>query len=129
MFYITTTPQRAARRWAAHPAELNAPRALPVDVREQDETYVLTAYVPGLKAEDLNIQIIEDTLTIEGEYGQHEGQSLMCELPAGSFRRALRLPAQLDAEKAEANIENGVLTLRIPKAESARPRIIKIASK
>jgi len=129
MFYITTTPHRAARRWAAHPAEINAPRALPVDVREQDEAYLLTAYVPGLKAEDLNIQIIEDTLAIEGEYGQHEGQALMSELPAGSFRRALRLPAQLDAEKAEANIENGVLTLRIPKAESARPRVIKVAAK
>jgi len=127
-FYVSTTPYRLARRWAARP-ESHEPRALPVDIREQDDTYVLTAYVPGLKAEDLNIQIIEDTLTIEGEYSQHEGQSLMCELPAGSFRRALRLPAQLDAEKAEAQIENGVLTLRLPKAESARPRLIKVASK
>ena len=128
-FYISTSPYHLARRWAARPAEMDAPRALPVDVREQDETYVLTAYVPGLKAEDLNIQIIEDTLTIEGAYSQHEGQALMSELPAGSFRRALRLPAQLDAEQAEANIENGVLTLRLPKAESARPRLIKVASK
>lgn len=129
MFYITTAPYRAARRWDARPAEEYATRPLPVDVREQEEAYLLTAYVPGLKAEDLNIQIVEDTLTIEGEYGQHEGQALMSELPAGSFRRALRLPAQLDAEKAEAKIENGVLTLRLPKAESARPRVIKVASK
>lgn len=129
MFYITAAPSRAPRRWAARPAEANAPRALPVDVREQDEAYLLTAYVPGLKAEDLNIQIIEDTLSIEGEYGQHEGQALMSELPAGAFRRALRLPALLDAAKAEANIENGILTLRIPKAESARPRVIKVISK
>ncbi len=129
MFYITTAPYRSARRWAARPAEMDAPRALPVDVREQDEAYLLTAYVPGLKSEDLNIQILEDTLTIEGEYGQHEGQALLCELPAGLFRRSLRLPAQLDAEKAEAKIENGVLTLRIPKAESARPRVIKVAAK
>jgi HSP20 family protein len=118
-----------ARRWDARPAEVDAPRALPVDVREQDEAYLLTTFVPGLKAEDINIQIIEDTLTIEGEYGQHEGQALMSELPSGAFRRALRLPAQLDAEKAEAKIENGILTLRIPKAESARPRVIKVASK
>ena len=129
MFYITTAPYRAPRRWVARPADVDAPRALPVDVREQDGIYVLTAYVPGLKAEDLNIQIIEDTLTIEGEYGQHEGQALLCELPSGAFRRALRLPAQLDAEKAEAKIENGVLTLRIPQAESARPRVIKVAAK
>ncbi len=129
MFYITTNPYRAVRRWDSRQAETNAPRLLPLDIREQDETYLLTAYVPGLKAEDLNIQIIEDTLTIEGEYSQHEGQSLMRELPAGSFRRALRLPAPLDAEKAEAHIENGVLTLSIPKAESARPRVIKVAAK
>jgi len=128
-FYVSTHPYRLARRWAVRPTENDEPRPLPVDIREQDDSYVLTAYVPGLKAEDLNIQVIEDTLTIEGEYSQHEGQALMCELPAGSFRRALRLPAQLDAEKAEANIENGVLTLRLPKAESARPRLIKVASK
>lgn len=129
MFYITTAPYRAPRRWVARPLEADAPRALPVDIREQDDAYILTAYVPGLKAEDLNIQILEDTLTIEGQYSQHEGQALMRELPSGAFRRALRLPAPLDAAKAEANIENGVLSLRIPKAESARPRVIKVAAK
>ncbi len=128
-FYLTTTPVRYARRWAAAQPEAYAARNLPVDIRDDGEAYVLTAYVPGLKADDLNIQIIEDTLSIEGQFAQHEGESLMRELPAGSFRRALRLPSQLDAEKAEASIENGVLTLRIPKAESARPRVIKVASK
>ena len=128
-FYISTSPYRLARRWAVRSAEADAPCALPVDIHEQDDTYVLTAYVPGLNAEDLNIQIHEDLLTIEGEYSQHEGQALMSELPTGSFRRTLRLPAQLDAEQAEAQIENGVLTLRLPKAESARPRLIKVASK
>jgi len=129
MFYIAAAPYRMVRRRNTQSAETPVVRALPVDIREQDEAYLLTAYVPGLKAEDLNIQVIEDTLTIEGEYGQHEGQALMSELPVGSFRRALRLPAQLDAEKATANVENGVLTLRIPKAEAARPRVIKVAGK
>jgi HSP20 family protein len=128
-FYVSTSPYHLARRWAVRTAEQETPRALPVDLREQEDAYLLTAYVPGLRAEDLNIQIVEDTLTIEGEYSQHEGEALMSELPAGSFRRALRLPALLDAEKAEAQIENGVLNLRIPKAESARPRVIKVASK
>ena len=128
-FYVSTSPYHLARRWAIRSAEQETPRVLPVDIREQDDTYLLTAYVPGLKAEDLNIQVLEDAVSIEGEYGQHEGEALMSELPAGAFRRTLRLPAALEAEKAEANIENGVLTLRIPKAESARPRIIKVASK
>jgi HSP20 family protein len=53
----------------------------------------------------------------------------MSELPAGAFRRTLRLPTELDAEKAVASIENGVLTLRVPKAESAKPKSIKVISK
>jgi len=51
------------------------------------------------------------------------------ELPGGSFRRTLRLPAPVDSAKVEAKIADGVLTLRLPKAESARPKTIKIASK
>lgn len=129
MLYMTTAPRPYVRRWIARPVETDAPRALPVDLREQDDAYVLTAYVPGLKAEDLNIQILDDTVSIEGEYSQHEGQALLSELPAGAFRRILRLPSALDTAKAEANIQNGVLTLRLPKAESARPRVIKVATK
>jgi HSP20 family protein len=128
-FYITNHPYHIARRWAARPQDENEVRALPVDIREEDEAYVLKAFVPGLKAEDLNIQILDDVLSIEGEYSQHEGEALMSELPAGAFRRSLRLPAALDAEKAEAQIDNGVLTLRVPKAESARPKTIKVAAK
>ena len=126
-FYVSTSPY-FTRRWNLRTAESDTPRALPVDVRSEEDDYVLTAFVPGLKAEDLNIQVIEDTLSIEGEYGQREGEYLLSELPAGSFRRSLRLPAPLNAEKTEAHIENGVLTLRIPKAESARPKTIKVAA-
>lgn len=129
MLYITTEPRPYVRRWAARPVESDAPRALPVDLREQDDAYVLTAYVPGLKAEDLNIQILDDTVTIEGEYAPREGYALLDELPAGAFRRALRLPAPLDAAKAEAHIQDGVLTLRLPKAESVRPRVIKVSAR
>jgi HSP20 family protein len=130
-FYISSNlPYHLARRWAARAENLEAAaNQLPVDIRDEGEEFVLNAYVPGMKAEDLNIQIIEDSLSIEGQLGPHEGEYLMSELPAGSFRRTLRLPAALDAEKASASIENGILTLRIPKAESARPKVIKVASK
>ena len=127
-FYMTSTPYHMVRRWAARPQETDFARSLPMNVSDDSETYTFTAYVPGLKAEDLSIQILDDTLAIEGQYSQHEGEALMSELPVGSFKRTLRLPAALDADKAEANIENGVLTLRIPKAETARPRTIKVAS-
>jgi HSP20 family protein len=128
-FYVSTTPYHMARRWAASMQNQEETRPLPVDIRDEGEEYVLTAYVPGLKAEDLNIQIVDDALSIEGKFGQHDGEFLMSELPAGAFRRTLRLPVALDTEKASALIENGILTLRVPKAESSRPRTIKVSSK
>jgi HSP20 family protein len=128
-FYLSTYPRQLTRRWEVrNNYDEQEPRALPVDVREEDEAFVLSAFVPGLTSEDLNIQILDDTLSIEGEYKQQEGEHVMSELPRGAFRRTLRLASELDADKAEANIENGVLTLRLPKAESARPKVIKVAA-
>ncbi len=122
--YIQPYPfRRVTRRFAEQPHQ----RSLGVNIREEDEAYVLSALVPGLKAEDLNIQILEDVVSIEGEYKTHEAEFLLNELPSGAFRRTLRLPAEVDAEKVEAKIADGVLTLTLPKAESARPKKIKVA--
>lgn len=103
--------------------------ALPVDIRDEGESFTLTAVVPGLKAEDLNIQVLEDVLRIEGEYQTSDGEHLLRELPAGKFIRTLRLPSELDPNKAEARIKDGILTLSLPKAESAKPKTIKVAVK
>ena len=119
--YLQTYPTRAmARRWAAQPRSLN------VNIREEDEAYELSALVPGLTADDLNIQVLEDVVRIEGEFKADETHFLMRELPHGSFTRTLRLPAAIDADQVEAHIANGILTLRLPKAESARPKKIKV---
>ena len=128
-YFVSTNPYYRTRRWANRAQVENSVRALPVDIRDDGESFILTAFVPGLKAEDLNIQIIDDALSIEGKYSSHEGEYLMSELPAGDFRRTLRLPTALNAEKAVASIENGLLTLRVPRAETARPRSIPVASK
>ena len=121
-FYLQTYPyRRIARRWAE-----NRDQTLGVNVREEDDAYVLSALVPGLKSDELNIQVLEDVLRIQGEYKADESNYLVRELPNGSFTRTLRLPAPIDAEHVEANITDGVLTLRLPKAESARPKQIKI---
>ncbi|HCC78606.1 MAG: hypothetical protein A2X25_09830 [Chloroflexi bacterium GWB2_49_20] len=132
-YYITpnTYNPRMARRMMAHAANCESGHdyALAVNINSTDDEFVLSALVPGLKAEDLNIQILEDVVTIEGEYKQDDSEYLMRELPHGSFRRSLRLPSPVDAKKVEARIEEGVLTLRLPKAESAKPRIIKVAAK
>ncbi|HEX7394151.1 MAG TPA: Hsp20/alpha crystallin family protein [Anaerolineaceae bacterium] len=130
-YFVAPTPYRMARRWA-HMAGYEEPShdfTLGVDVRDEDDTYVISALVPGLKAEELNIQVLEDVVTVEGEFKADESEYLVRELPHGSFRRTLRLPVTLDAEKAQAKITDGVLTLRLPKAESARPKTIKVAVK
>lgn len=126
-FYITTNPYQTLRRWTVNNATTEA-RSLPVDVRDDNDAFVVTAFVPGLTAEEVSIEVLENTVTVEGEYKSEDQQYLLSELPGGTFRRTLRLPTELDAEKAAANIENGVLTLRLPKAESARPKVIKVAS-
>jgi HSP20 family protein len=122
--YIQPHPfGRVARRSTSQPRE----RALGLNVREQDDAYVLSALVPGLKAEDLNIQVLENVVSIEGEYRTEETEYVLNELPSGSFRRALRLPALIEADRVEAKIADGVLTLSLPKAESARPKKIQIS--
>lgn len=123
-FYIQPYPfRRTARRLAAE----SQIRPLGVNVREEENAYVLSALVPGLKAEDLNIQVLENVVSIEGEYKAEEAEYLLSELPNGSFRRSLRLPSEIEADQVEAKIADGVLTLNLPKAESARPRKIQIS--
>ena len=102
------------------------PRALGVNIREEEDAYILNSLVPGLKAEDLNIQVLENVVSIEGEYKDEEASFLMNELPRGAFRRSLRLPSEIDSGKVEARIADGVLTLTLPKAESARPKKIQV---
>lgn len=102
------------------------PRALSVDIREEEDAYILSALVPGLKAEDINIQVHEDIVSIEGEFKEEDASFLMNELPRGAFRRSLQMPTEIDPDKVEARIADGVLTLTLPKAESAKPKRIQV---
>ncbi|MEO7841632.1 MAG: Hsp20/alpha crystallin family protein, partial [Anaerolineales bacterium] len=131
-FYLHPHPFGSAqgrpyRRMARQLAASNE-RALGVNIREEDDAYILSALVPGLKADDLNIHVLEDALRIEGEYELDKSEYLLQELPHGSFKRTLRLPTVIDADHVEAKITDGVLTLKLPKAESARPKRINITS-
>ena len=107
--------------------------ALRLDIVANGDEYVVTAAVPGLKAEDLSLEVLGDTVTIHGELPATEvkdgGDVLLHERRYGKFARTISLPAELDGAKAEAAIENGVLTLRLPKAETAKPKTIKINAK
>ncbi len=128
--YVQPYPyRRMVRRMAALNGGSSSEHALNVNVRDEEEAFVLSALVPGLNADELNIQVLEDVVRIEGEYQANDEEYLLNELPSGSFRRVLRMPTEIDADNVEARINNGVLTLRLPKAESARPKKIKIAAR
>lgn len=124
-YYMNPVPRM--RRYM--PAGFNGGMRMPVDVRLDDETYVITAVAPGVKAEDLKIEIHDDVLTLRGAIRQdvpEDASYLLQEMPQGEFCRSLRLPDPVDAAKAEARLTDGVLTLRLPKADEARPKQIKV---
>ena len=131
-FYLQPFPYRRTmprRSLSVRMADDAVEHSLAADIRDEEDAFVLTAFAPGLKADDLTINILEDVVSIEGEYKQDENEYLMRELPSGKFHRSLRLPTAVNPDKAEAKIADGVLTLRLPKAESALPKKIKIAVK
>lgn len=103
---------------------------LPVDVIETDDAIVLTAAVPGLEPEAINISLEEDVLTIEGEFknaADENAKYLIRERASeGSFRRDLRLNVPVEVENIEATFDNGILTLTLPKAEEAKPLSIPV---
>jgi len=102
---------------------------LAIDVLADDEAYEIVALVPGLEADDVNIEVINNTVTLRGEFkstASQDAKYLVTELPAGRFSRVITLPTSLDPAKAAANIRNGVLRLSVPKAEAHRPKSIKV---
>jgi HSP20 family protein len=139
-FYVTPYRRMAAMRHAMNrwfedemanqePAEREM--LLAVDVRANEDAYDVTALVPGLDADDLEIEVLNNTVTIRGEFkiGEEDTNKYMvCELPNGRFSRTITLPTETDSSQVEASIKNGVLSLHIPKAEAARPKTIKVTA-
>lgn len=115
-----------ALRWMASAGRPQGTRYLPANVRDQSEAFVLTAAIPGLKADDLKTTVLKDVVRIEGEFAPDENEYLLRELPGGALFRELRLPSPLKAEEVQARISDGILTIRLPKAEPARPKTIKV---
>jgi HSP20 family protein len=104
-----------------------------MDLVETDDHFVLTADLPGMTEADVNIEVDDRVLTVSGERkANHEASQdgyHRVERAFGSFSRSLTLPKGVNAEAVEANFENGVLEIRIPKPEQPKPRKITIAPK
>jgi len=105
----------------------------PMDVYETADEYVVRAWLPGFRPEDVNISAVGNQLTITGkpaEYKAPEGaRYLVQEIGSTEFQRSLTLPVEFDVNKAQASYESGVLTLTLPKAEVAKPKQIAISAK
>ena len=104
---------------------------LPLDAYVTAEEIVILANVPGVKPEDVEITIEGDTLTIRGERQRplENVDYVMQERPYGKFQRTLNINIPVDANRAEARYDNGLLTLVIPKAEAAKPKVIQVGTK
>jgi HSP20 family protein len=101
-----------------------------MDVAETEAGFTITAELPGLKKEDVKITIEDGVLSIAGEKKfeteQKEKNYHRIERSYGAFHRSVTLPSGINADKAEADFSDGVLTIHVPKTESARPKTLTI---
>jgi HSP20 family protein len=119
---------RTGTRWTG-PGDVTC--QLPIDVYTTDEEIVITAAVPGVDPENVEITIEGDTLIIRGEMAGplNNVNYAVQERPYGKFQRSLRLNIPVQADRAEASFDKGILTLNIPKQEELKPKTIKVTSK
>jgi HSP20 family protein len=100
------------------------------DVDETSDHYLLSLEVPGMRKEDLKIEVQDGHIAISGERKQEERQerkgSFYSERRYGRFQRIFAIPSQVDASKIEAQYKDGVLKVYVPKVEAAKPRQVKI---
>jgi HSP20 family protein len=117
--------------WAAGRSEDLASWTPTVDVVEEADAYVFHADLPGVPKENVDITFEDNILTLSGSRERHDestgGQYRRIERRYGRFTRSFALPSQVDTAKVEAKFTDGVLFIRVPKAETAKARKIKIA--
>jgi HSP20 family protein len=101
-----------------------------VDIEEQDDAYVIEAELPAAKREDVNIELLGNELAITGEVKERERKGIVRRKTrrVGQFDYRVTLPSHVDAKKIDAKLSDGVLTVRIPKAEQAQRQRIEVKS-
>lgn len=123
------TPWRLLQELAAPPERL-LPR---IEIYEKEDKFVVKAELPGMKEEDVDVSVSDDTLTIRGEKtaeSEVKEEDYYCsECSYGSFYRSIGLPSNVDTKKIEASYENGVLEVTLPKAAEVKPKKITVVAK
>lgn len=117
-------------------AQERGARTMAVNLCEKDDKYYVQAFLPGVKAEEVEISVNQNTINLKAHIpsdlekeGAKNYRWYITELGYGDLSRSLTFPAPIDASKIEARQDNGVLTVEVPKAEGARPRQIKVTTK
>jgi HSP20 family protein len=133
MMYMRTDPFREFDRLAQQvlgAGTTSRPAVMPMDAWREGDTFVIEFDLPGVPTETLDIDVERNVLTVRAERPRRSGdwETLASERPSGLFSRQLVLGDNLDLEKLEASYEDGVLRLRVPVAERAKPRRIEVTS-
>jgi HSP20 family protein len=102
----------------------------PVNIEETDDAYIIEAELPGVKREDVNIEMDRNELSITGEIKEQERQGILRKRTrrVGRFEYRVQLPTVVDGENVDAKLEDGVLRIRLPKSERAQRRRIEVKS-
>ena len=130
---IQTEVNRLFNNWSGHQGATGERMWLPaVDVHETKDEFMLTLDIPGVTEKDVHISITGDLLTVKGERrfereGEGDGNTYhRVERLYGKFERSVQLPTMVQTDKVKASYRDGVLTVKLPKAEEVKPREIKI---
>jgi len=116
------------------PLGLSGVSAMPaIDLYQTTDEVVVKASLPGLKADDVQITVTDDVLTLRGEFKQESERKdatyHIREQHSGVFERSVMLPTDVQTEKAKADFQDGILTITLPKAEAVKPKTITVKAK
>jgi len=118
------------RPWRLGFLEGQETRIPALEIVEEKDDIVIKAELPGMKKEDVEVQLADNLLTIKGEKKQEEEKKekgyYYCERSFGSFERSIEIPREVQTEKGRANFKDGVLEIRLPKTEAAKKKEIKL---
>ena len=128
--FMDEVDQLATRFWDAYGPRVEM---VPMDILQKKDELVVRADLPGFKKADLDINMEQGVLNISGsrkpEKDEEATERYTSERPFGSFSRSFTLPFDIDPEKVSAKLDNGVLEIRLPKSEQAKPRQIDVTVK